>query len=270
MREVIKFNGTTNLQQLGRRLDPAVSTRVQFLNPITQQWVENEQEKMIFNMEQKQQVKTVSKDYTLVQHKPIIDAYTSVLNKYNISIFGTVQNYGNRIYVETAFGDRDVIDGVKLGVRLVNSYDKYTGFRLEAFGYRTACSNGMFLGQVLKQEVSINRMHIGEIDVKSTVVEFLQTLFDSDKQLKQYISEAMKDSIEWNIALEVLKQLGKKHSEKIAFALTNLRDDLNITRWDLYNAITWYSTHQLVSDYAQDKAQKVAQKVLAAPIIVQG
>lgn len=254
------FNGISELQRLGMRLDPAVSTEAYFRNPETQQIAKLERYKAIFNRDTKEVASVVSKDYTLVEHRPVVEAFTNELKKFNSNCFGTVYDYGDSMTVEAAFGDRDVIDGVKIGVRLTNSYNKYSSVKLQAFGYRTACDNGMFLGKALKSELTVKQNHIGDIDVNSLVSEFLAKLVDVEDSLKNYISLAMSQTIELDQIELLLDGIGKKYKDKIMFAL--LYSNTELTKWKLYNALTWVATHVAVGKYGIDKLQNKAQEIL--------
>jgi len=264
---ILKFENLTGLQRLGMQLDPAVSTEMYYKDVTTKEIKELNSYKGVYNMEQKKIASVVSNDYTIVQHRPVVEAFTNTLRALNINSFGTIWNYGNRMYIDAAFDDREVIDGVKIGIRLKNSYDKYTSFGLEAFGYRTACKNGMFLGKVLKKELSVNRMHIGKIDVKTTVTRFIKTLIEKENKLKYFILASMEQSIDIQEAELLLKELPKKHINSIIYNIIDAIGEGSITRWQLYNTLTWYSTHIIKSDYTQAKVQDVAQKILVTPII---
>jgi len=263
----IKFNSLVELQRFGMQLDPAVSTEMYYKDYLTKEIKELDTHKGVYNIEQKRIASVVSNDYTIIQHRPIVESFTETLKAFNITAFGTIWNYGNRVYIDCAFGDREVSDGVKIGVRLKNSYDKYTSFGLEAFGYRMACENGMFLGKVLKEELTVNRMHVGEIDVSSTVATFLKALIEKEDKLKGYILSAMKDTIEFSLVEQLLHELPKKHRDSIIYNIIDAIGTGAVTRWQLYNTLTWYSTHILTSDYTQIKVQDVAQKLLLTPIV---
>ena len=262
-----KFDGLAQLKQIGMQLDPATSTDVYYKEPGTNLILPIEDSKAIYNLEQRKVASVVSKEYALIEHRPIVDEYVDILSKFNLNCFGNVLNYGNQMYIETAFGNRDIVDGVKLGVRLKNSYNTYTSFGLEAFGYRTLCANGMFLGKVTKKQISVSRMHIGDIKLRDIITNFIKNLVESDIELEQYISNAMKDSIEWDVAEQlILTAISKKHTNGIFLTmLTALETKGTLSRWQLYNALTFYTSHQMLSDLVTDKIQSIAQDILVTP-----
>jgi hypothetical protein len=266
-----KFDTPSALKQIGMSLDTATKAEVLYKHPFSGKILPmpDRFSTAIYNIDTEDIASVNSSDYTLVQHRPITDAYTEILQAFNLDAFGTVHNYGDRMYIETAFGKRDIVDGVKLGVRIKNSYDTMSSFALQAFGYRTACSNGMFLGQVMKKDVSVSMKHIGDINVKETITSFIRDLISSENQLQEYISIAMKDSIEWSVVSNFLDGLlNKKQAFIMKLAIDDKLKGSPVTRWQLYNAFTWFATHQLISDLAQDKMQSIAQKVLMNPIEV--
>jgi len=266
----IKFESVSDLKLKGMQLDPAVSTEVYFKSPENSEIVRLPSYKAIYNTEQRKIASVVSKEYRLVEHRPVVEAFTEVLSKLNLNSFGTIWNYGNRMYIDTAFGDKEIAEGVKIGVRLKNSYDTYTSFGLEAYGYRTACQNGMFLGKVLKKELTVNRLHVGEINIRDTVAQFIKNLINSEVTLQNYVNEAMKESFEWDVAEKLLNSMiAKKHVDAVIFSLIDALDGKKPNRWQLYNALTWYSTHMLLSDYIQSQIQNVAQRVLVAPLVTE-
>lgn len=227
--------------------------------------------KGIWNTTQNRIANVVSNQYQIIQHKDVLKNVSDCLEELNIDVEGTVRPFRESIYADLTFkGDKEVLieddeKGIRLGMRIVNSYDKTSSFRLEMYGYRLICENGMVLGKVLNDVRSVT-FHIGQKKtqevIRNTVKTFVAEMIESSKVLQTYVREAMTDKIEKALVLNLLEKLfiHKKHCDAIGVELKGKLID----RWVLYNAVTSYVTHGELSFWRELAFQRVAQKILSS------
>lgn len=223
--------------------------------------------KGIYNLGTGKIASVVSKGYQIIQHNDVVNGLVNVLGSLNLDVHGTIRDNRDKLIIDLAFKDQSLIEddskGIQLGIRAINSYNKTSSFRLEMYAYRLVCQNGMSFGNVMEtREIT---MHVGKAKtqdmVEKTVAIFVKNVINSSEKLQNLVNKMMVDSIEWNTAVKIFEGLivQKKHREAILDRLDRTKP---LTRWDIYNAMTNYITHddQLtpnVQTYLETKSQKV-------------
>ena len=115
----------------------------------------------------------VSKNYTLVQHRAVLDIVNKSISKMNIQFNENIQaelkitEYGERMSFSVFLPDQysyKPLDGHTMALRLIcfNSVDGSTHFRAIMSWFRLVCSNGLIIG-VTRHD--IRRRHLGEIQL---------------------------------------------------------------------------------------------------------
>lgn len=141
-------------------------------------------------------------------------------------------------------------DKVDLRIRLLNAYDGHHKLAFWLGGFRLLCSNGMVVGQKMSHIVG---RHTKNFDIGQAVKQL-------DSALNFYVSESKKWDRWANLtldddqALEIICKLpeaGPKLCEKIHGYWHNESAKLGPNLWALYNALTYWSTHEEVK--ARDK-----------------
>ena len=205
--------------------------------------------KGIFNLGKNRISNVVSTRYQLIQHSDVMRAVIETLGRLNLDVEGLIVQDEHRIRGDLVFKKeglsvKDGAKGVKIGFRVLNSYDKSWSFRLEMFGYRLICKSGMALGNTMGiREVTL---HVGEKKTYEKIcwiVEgFIKDVIESHNTLQAYVDSMIADSTEWQFAEDILTRMFKvkKHREAI---LERLEKKPIITRWELYNALTNYISH---------------------------
>jgi hypothetical protein len=219
----------------------------------------------IYNMGTGSMAQVASDKYQIIQHNHVMKAVAQILSELNIEVAGLVSDTGNKVRADLTFMNqgvpiKDDAKGIQLGIRVLNSYDKTSSFRLELFGYRFVCQNGMAFGKTLG--VRQVTFHTGEKKpyglIKKITREFLKTAISSSTRLQQYVNNCIKDSIEWELMDKLIPQLirSKKHQKAIRERLEEIK---NPTRWDFYNAITNYLTHdEAIKDTVRNHLENVS------------
>ena len=289
MRESYNIQNTDALIEFGGKLDSAIEKPVFYGEDRT----ETLSYKGIYNESQNELAQITSDRYTVIQHRDVVHALISGFKNKGIEVFGRLDNYGNQFRADLVFGNQKspITDGskggIKLGIRAVNSYNRSTSFRLEMFGFRMICQNGMSLGKVMNdiKEVTFHTGKEKNLEIIQAIVDgFIDKVIDNSTALQMYVSKSMEDSVAW---LEITKILEKylphqKHRDKICeklgitmikkidektkkktyeYVLEKTGKEI-INRWDFYNVITSYATHNKFSVGTENFIQEVAQKAL--------
>ena len=263
-------NNTAELSAMTDRFDTAVSTELYYGNTENPQALKDW--KGVFNMNTNKVASVVSKDYKIIQHNDVFNTLTATLNNLNIDVFGLVDNRNNKVKMDLVFANQGtpVVDdatGVKLGIRAINSYDRTSAFRLEMFGYRTVCKNGMAFGKVMGvREITIHMGQEKSLEkIEAITTMFIKNVMNSSTTLQAYINRAIGDSIEWEMLDKILPKLFaiEKHRKQI---INRLKMFEPTTRWELYNAVTHYVTHDLqLKPSAEAYLELRSREILSTP-----
>lgn len=241
------INDLTGLKNCVKTLDKASYTDLFYGNQSFPQKTDNY--RGIYNLGTGTLASVVSPSYQIVQHQDCFNAIHNALDTLGLNVFGVMKNNNNNVICDLVFSNadktlvKDDATGIMLGIRIVNSYDKSTSFRLEMYGYRKICQNGMAFGNVMGvREITFHTGKDKPIEVIEEITQkFVKNVLDSSSILQQYVSESMKDTLEWNLVLSILpKLLNKKYSKAI---IQRLEASPAVNRWTLYNAITAECTH---------------------------
>lgn len=226
----------------------------------------------IWNLNLNQMSSIVSKGYNLIQHQEAVNSLMTALKNLNINFTSNLRVDKHRIFLDILFPEvkmslSDVGDEVIGGIRLINSYDKSTGLMILPRLMRLVCNNGMVVSEFMSG-FSLRHNQKLVLEFQSHIEKTINMMINSCEILKRYVNESIKDSIEWKFAETVLQNLisGKKHRENI-LKILNEKKDSKFTRWELYNAITFYTSHneQLkpnVESWIQEKAQRLLKTEL--------
>lgn len=103
------------------------------------------------------------------------------------------------------------------------------------------------------------------VELEGIVDKLIHDIIAKDDVLAAVVSDCIKDSVEWKTMKLLLKHLfsRKSHIQRILQRLP--RDKDKISRWDLYNAVTSYATHDErlkphVDTMLQNKANLILKK----------
>ena len=265
----MKINNLNEMAKSIGQFDQAVKTQIFYgneQNPIPiKKWVG------IYNMRTEKLVQVAHKNYQIISHNDVCQAVVESLGAIGMDVWGVIKtkNNGNQLKADLLLKGVDKIDdgkeGVQLGIRIMNSYDKTTSFRLELFAYRYVCQNGMALGNVFNDIRKIT-FHSGVKEknlevIRQTTNDFVKLAIQSSKKLQEKIRLAMNELFEIKSIIEIMERFGiaKKHQKQI---LMRLEGKTNVTKWDVYNAVTNYATHGKLKDSIETHLEGVSQKLL--------
>ena len=233
--------------------------------------------------------------YNLVGHKQYFDSFAEALERLNIEFKMTLKSAGHKAFADIEFEGRNLKftklnEEFTTGIRLVNSYDKSTGIFVIPRYTRLACTNGMVLS---RSEKTLSIKHHSKIvqEIEAFVERKLNNIITENEDLKNWVSESIADSIEWEYACNIVGKLFTqiKHREQvlkrldISVVVTKDKktkkqsveyvwDDEKVqkkklTRWEIYNAITQYITHgEQITPFIENIFNKKAEKMLITPL----
>ena len=192
--------------------------------------------------------------YQLIPYETILSGLSDSLDSYGVDLTGSsiqfdVADSLSRMRLRVMFGDESEFgshtmqyntdDKLQFGVEVTSSYDASIVFKLQAMFLRLICDNGM------KSTESFNS------SLKRHTINFdMQTAFDKLKGLNQSFKN-LSDRFEVYQSVKLtqgdVNKLFKsfsKGSEGKEYLLNQVLEDKKIiTLWDIYNALTNYSSH---------------------------
>lgn len=202
------------------------------------------------------------------------EAYGLVVNDLKArginNIHGRVETSGDRTWLTVLFNDLKVIkddkDGVELGISFKNPMDRKTSFKGHGYTWRQWCSNGAGVKTLLPQ-LEINESHTSNMAHRLPAI-MAQFISESLKQTN-ILQTLVNKSMETKVVFESREQLeatmfiefgsvADKHTKNV---LANIKT-LEPTRWELFNATTYYTSHSAVSVDVMDRIDDVAEKFL--------
>lgn len=258
------FDSVSSLQKLGMNLDRA-EERIALTQKEGFEAIPTERYKGIWNVDNNALACIAGEGYKIIQHGEVVQQFAEVLGQLGLEGDGQLWDMRDRVEVKFVFKNLDLVDdgkkGIKLGVRLVNSYNKQNCLTGELYAWRLVCSNGMVLGSAINN-IALKRHHSENVDVRKEMREFIKRAIESEHRLKLLVSEAMKDTLEWEYCEKLLEVVvyQKKYREMLQ---EELQGKKKLTRWDLYNAMTNIASHgEDLSFYVENYLQRQAQKVL--------
>lgn len=209
-------------------------------------------------------------EYPVFGHK---EAYRLVLNELKArktDVHGRMEVMGDRTYCTVLFNDLKVVkddkDGIELGISFHNPMDRKTSFKGSGYTFRQWCSNGAGIKTILPQ-LEINERHTSTMlhslpavmsafiteSLKQT--NFLQVLVD--RAMKTTVKFESKEQFDATMNLE-FEGVAEKHMKGVMAGLKSLEP----TRFDMFNATTFYSSHTAISMDIRDKLDDIAEKFI--------
>lgn len=290
---VQRFDNLSAMQRGLMQLDTATS------KPVFVESKQDEGYQAVWNADKNKRCMITSSKYTLVQHREVFDSFLESMKELGLNASGTIWNNGNRVIAEVQFKGKGIEDPsaghirgddtkngktIQFGVLLRNSYDKSMAIVGNFYAGRLACLNGMVIG---RQILAVHQKHIGRINILERMKTFLTRVLDSEEKLQKLVSDAIAQTMEWQIAYKVLEKLFSqpRHREEIlkrlGISMVSVEDKKTkkvtvsyiwdkpqeetkkVSRWQLYNAVTNYLTHgERMTPHVQEVLQGKASKLL--------
>jgi hypothetical protein len=137
-------------------------------------------------------VATVSKSYSLIQHRDVLASVFRALNMIGIDISGVASSlllseYGERMQWSCQIPNIDFDPGdghpIVLRINCLNSVDTSTALEITFSWYRLICSNGMMFGL---KDSRLRRRHIQSLDPEDIAAYLKEQLDQRPEEQKMY------------------------------------------------------------------------------------
>ena len=194
-------------------------------------------------------------NYQLIPYEKILVGLSDALDKYGITINDTSLKFTvhpdlNYMRLRIMFGDTgdfgtysmkyDQNDKLKFGIEVISSYDASIIYQLRAMFLRLVCANGM------KSFENINasmKRHTLNFNVEDSFKK-LENLNDTFVNLKNTVEAYQSVTLTQSDVEKLFRKFAKESESKYHLLLNVLETDIhNSTLYDVYNALTNYSSH---------------------------
>lgn len=191
----------------------------------------------------------VSSKYRVVQHGQALDTVEQALQEYfgkGADIKGSVRalDGGARVIAEYKLPIKPINLGGKdvneITVSVRNSYDRSWPLDASLGAFRLICSNGMRIGETFG---SMTLKHVGT-ESGSEVLAHLDTIISRAPRLKEVWTEWADTRVERD---EAVALLDGEFPDKYLDPIIGERARYPMTKWDLYNHLTRFATHDTKS-----------------------
>ncbi len=205
----------------------------------------------------KQVLGVCTERYSLVQNKPLIETVENAFADNGLGNFerkSYVMRDGARVYVQYDFKNQltklpKVGDDIGMRLTLHNSFDRSCRVSFEMGMLRLVCTNGM---KTLGDEYSITQKHSDNLDMAKLVDVIKGSIqgFNKGTEVFARLAERSIANDEGNVILDNLtkrKVIAERNVDKIKILWNGPKrpEDKARNLWNLYNAITEFTTHQI-------------------------
>lgn len=226
---------------------------------------EYEDYKAIHNTSTNRLVKISRPRARIFQHQEVMEKCVDTMVALNLKGQAHLRNDRNKVVMDVILDQRTIgTEQIRYGFRIVSDYNKAGGVSIELFAFREICANGMIMGKIAKSIFRAETLAALESDMK----EAINYVVARNDKFDKYISDAMKDSLEWDYATKLIAIAlhSKQHARSVKRLLEENIKEGKVSRWDIYNSFTNYATHgELITDHLADRLQRNAQKILITP-----
>ena len=225
------------------------------LNSVETDFVLNKPSYAVLDTENNKAIHLHGANYQLIPYERILTGLSNALDEYNIDINDSsikfkVADDLSYMRLRILFGEEGDFktysmkynsdDRLKLGVEVVSSYDASIIYQLRAMFLRLICANGMKAFENINS--SMNK-HVRKFNIDNTFAKLKdlnKTFSNLQNTVEVYQSvELTKSDVE-----SLFKKFANKSESKYHLLTDVLETDINnSTLYDVYNALTNYSSH---------------------------
>lgn len=214
----------------------------------------------------------VSDQYVPLQHEEAYTNFFDAVEGIGLEVTGQFRVGENIANLEYVVPDAELIaddsdGGIKIGGRVRNSYDSSTTFSASGFAFRVLCSNGMFLGATDVNGTKFRAMHRATPMENSPdfIAKHVVALLDNTSQYQDVIDRARDFDISYDDEIQFRNVMtsylpSARVAERIIDDQWN--GELNTTKWELYNDVTEYASHNDLSNSMYERIQNSAERIL--------
>jgi hypothetical protein len=220
----------------------------------------------------------VSPYYKVVQNKTLFDVMQAVGSTFDLSLKSVTvcKNKGVTIF-KYGFGEKnnklistskEVNDLVSFGIEAINSFDsRWGGSKFRAFALRLSCINGMTLPREVASFAFSSLKDFGLERINHELTERIAPICNT-AQIWEGWAKVIPSRIK--VGEFISSNLSKSASEVILEKYDGGKDQ---SIWGLYNLVTYYISHDVVTDNPKDlrfrqySLEKVADRFYTEDLI---
>jgi hypothetical protein len=208
--------------------------------------------------------------YPVFGHREALGYVFKDLVKKDTEVHGSIVTLGDTTWTKILFDGVSVKDEtdreVELGIEFVNPMDKKTRFKGHAYTFRQTCSNGAGIRRNFPG-LEINESHTTnmEIIVPPMIYDFIDRSFQQKDRLQGMVKDAIGTKISFVNRPSIVATLtgvfggvAERHVRGISAHV----ESLDPTRWDLFNAANFYTSHHQISPVVQEQIDSAAEQFL--------
>ena len=202
---------------------------------------------LVYNATQKTMACIARRNYTVIQHEKAIETVTGAIAALNIKAEAELKTSKHGIQVDIDFPEvgfelEQIGERFISGLRLENDYSWQAGLVISPRVTRLACSNGMIITEIIGAK-RIKWTEQLNVELKGIIDKLIKDIVKENEKLAGIINECIEDTVEHTTANLLARFMfrKKKHVNEIISKLP--RDNDKVSRWDFYNAVTNYATH---------------------------
>jgi hypothetical protein len=233
------------------------------------------------NIDKNRVTMACGKRYPVFGHKEALGYVVHELAERKCDVHGSITTVGDTTWTKILFKGIDVTDAkdskVELGVEFVNPMDRKTRFKGYGYTFRQTCSNGNGI-KTLLPNMEINESHTVDMDIRvpPLIHDFIGRSLQQTNHLQKLVTDAM--------AVKVVFESRQQMTQTLSYLYTNVSDrhvkviaasldTLEPTRWDLFNASNFYTSHHPITPNVREDIDVIAESFLntnrpITPVIV--
>lgn len=208
----------------------------------------------------------IGKNYPVFGHREALGYVNKELLKRDCHVHGFIDTIGDRTYTRIMFDEvtvKDAESNVELGISFENPMDRKTRFKGYGYTWRQICSNGAGIKKMLPI-MEINERHTSDMEIR--VPPMIHTFVEQSLEQTNHMQNLIDNSTKVHIHFESPEQkfetlkvhfdgVTERHIKRIAEQV----DSLTPSRWDLFNASNYVTSHFSVSPDVRSEIDRKAE-----------
>jgi hypothetical protein len=215
--------------------------------------------------------------YPVFGHREALGYVYRDLSKRGCDVHGEIHTVNDTSWARILFDGIAVKDEtdklVEMGMEFINPMDKKTKFKGHAYTWRQICSNGAghrhnFPGLEINESHTVNM----EIVVPPMINDFVERSLKQTTHMQKMIDDSVKAKVSFDTRQQMtatLTGIFAGISERHVRAISGGIDSLEPTRWQMFNAANYYTSHHNVSPVVREEIDARAEMLIntAYPIV---